>query len=129
MTEYLEHCPFCGQLEGISLFKESENAHGGGVTYVYVRCSCGACGPRFDDWNNPNSASDATIAWNSRSTARPVMASGTSEKQNGETNRKGCGRKIHTPDPYNKEEVCGFQYMPNESIQLCTECGGSFRLR
>lgn len=41
--------------------------------------------------------------------------------------RKGCGRKIHTPDPYS-DGKCGFQYMPNESPQLCTECGGRFDL-
>ncbi len=41
--------------------------------------------------------------------------------------QKGCGRKIHTPDPYSNGK-CGFQYMPNESPQLCKECGGPFEL-
>lgn len=29
----------------------------------------------------------------------------------------GCGRKIHTPDPYS-DGKCGFQYRPNEARQL-----------
>ncbi|QEY70521.1 Lar family restriction alleviation protein [Pseudomonas denitrificans (nom. rej.)] len=67
MIEQFEPCPFCGQRDGIAIHKQPENAHGGGVTYTYVRCSCGACGPRFDDWNNQNSVRDAVVAWNSRS--------------------------------------------------------------
>ncbi|MBD9573736.1 Lar family restriction alleviation protein [Pseudomonas sp. PDM23] len=67
MQYELKSCPFCGRTDGANLFKEPESAHGGGVTYVYVRCSCSACGPKFDDWNNPNHVKDAVDAWNRRS--------------------------------------------------------------
>lgn len=66
MADELKACPFCGQTEGVALFKEPEQAHGGGVTYAFVRCSCSACGPRFDDWDNRDSVQDAINAWNGR---------------------------------------------------------------
>ena len=157
MSEELKECPFCRATGSARIVIERTQEQGGGIDYAFVQCKCTACGPRFADWGNKNYREDAVAAWNSRSSAQSHeakkgcgkrLAEGQFWTFCGETDmgqtapalctecggeyklaaqRKGCGRKIHTPDPYSNGK-CGFQYMPNELPQLCTECGGRFEL-